>query len=68
LEVKERKSLSDGRDGWPPYRNVFNSYQKIDVTKLMSHLSYKAERAGRRVVKLDPRNTSKTFMRGRDCP
>ena len=34
----------------------------------MSHLSYKAERAGRRVVKVDPRNASKTFVRGRDCP
>jgi hypothetical protein len=34
----------------------------------MSYLSYKAERAGRRMVKVDPRNTSKTFVRGRDCP
>jgi transposase len=46
----------------------FYSYQKIDVTKLMSYLSYKAERAGRRVVKVDPRNASKTLVRGRDCP
>jgi putative transposase len=35
---------------------------------LMSYLSYKAERAGRRVVKVDPRNASKTFVRGGDCP
>jgi hypothetical protein len=34
----------------------------------MSNLSYKAERAGRRVVKVDLRNASKTFMRGGDCP
>jgi len=34
----------------------------------MSNLSYKAERAGRRVVKVDPRNASKTLVRGRDCP
>jgi putative transposase len=34
----------------------------------MSNLSYKAERAGRRVVKVDPRNTSKNFVRGGDCP
>ncbi|MFP3268065.1 MAG: hypothetical protein RXO29_00490 [Desulfurococcales archaeon] len=34
----------------------------------MSHLSYKAERAGRRVVKVDPRNASKTFVRGRGLP
>ena len=31
-----------------------------NFSKFMSHLSYKASRAGRRVVKLDPRNTSKT--------
>jgi hypothetical protein len=35
---------------------------------LMSYLSYKAERAGRRVVKVDPRNASKTLVRGGDCP
>ena len=34
----------------------------------MSYLSYKAERAGRRVVKVDLRNASKTFVRGGDCP
>jgi len=34
----------------------------------MSYLSYKAERAGRRVVKVDPRNTSKTFVRGWGLP
>jgi putative transposase len=28
----------------------------------MSHLSYKAERAGRRVVKVDPRNTSLNIL------
>ena len=31
-----------------------------NFSKFVSHLSYKAERAGRRVVKVDPRNTSKT--------
>jgi putative transposase len=31
-----------------------------DFSRFMSHLSYKASRAGRRVVKVDPRNTSKT--------
>jgi len=31
-----------------------------NFSKFMSYLSYKAERAGRRVVKVDPRNTSKT--------
>jgi len=34
-----------------------------NFSKFMSHLSYKAERAGRRVVKVDPRNTSKTCAR-----
>jgi len=34
----------------------------------MSNLSYKAERAGRRVVKVDQRNASKTLVRGGDCP
>jgi len=34
----------------------------------MSYLSYKAERAGRRVVKVDPRNTSKTFVRVGTAP
>jgi len=31
-----------------------------NFSKFMSYLSYKAERAGRMVVKVDPRNTSKT--------
>jgi len=31
-----------------------------NFSKFMSYLSYKAERAGRRVVKVDPRNTSRT--------
>jgi len=31
-----------------------------NFSKFVSHLSYKASRAGRRVVKVDPRNTSKT--------
>jgi len=34
-----------------------------NFSRFMSHLSYKAERAGRRVVKVDPRNTSKTCAR-----
>ncbi|BCU68150.1 hypothetical protein HS7_15870 [Sulfolobales archaeon HS-7] len=34
-----------------------------NFSKFMSYLSYKAERAGRRVVKVDPRNTSKTCAR-----
>jgi len=34
-----------------------------NLSKFMSHLSYKAERAGRRVMKVDPRNTSKTCAR-----
>ena len=31
-----------------------------NFSKFLNYLSYKAERAGRRVVKVDPRNTSKT--------
>ncbi|MFP3268356.1 MAG: transposase [Desulfurococcales archaeon] len=34
-----------------------------NFSKFMSYLSYKAERAGRRVVKVDQRNTSKTCAR-----
>ena len=34
-----------------------------NFSKFVSYLSYKAERAGRRVVKVDPRNTSKTCAR-----
>ncbi|AGJ63995.1 RNA-guided endonuclease InsQ/TnpB family protein [Saccharolobus islandicus] len=34
-----------------------------DFSKFVSYLSYKASRAGRRVVKVDPRNTSKTCAR-----
>jgi putative transposase len=34
-----------------------------NFSRFMSHLSYKASRAGRRVVKVDPRNTSKTCAR-----
>ncbi|AGJ61877.1 RNA-guided endonuclease InsQ/TnpB family protein [Saccharolobus islandicus] len=34
-----------------------------DFSKFVSYLYYKAERAGRRVVKVDPRNTSKTCAR-----
>jgi putative transposase len=34
-----------------------------NFSKFVSYLSYKASRAGRRVVKVDPRNTSKTCAR-----
>jgi len=34
-----------------------------NFSKFISYLSYKASRAGRRVVKVDPRNTSKTCAR-----
>ncbi|WOE49984.1 transposase [Sulfuracidifex metallicus DSM 6482 = JCM 9184] len=34
-----------------------------NFSKFVSYLSYKAKRAGRRVVKVDPRNTSKTCAR-----
>jgi putative transposase len=36
---------------------------RADFSKFMSHLSYKASRAGRRVAKVDPRNTSRTCAR-----
>ena len=34
-----------------------------NFSKFMSYLSYKASRAGRMVVKVDPRNTSKTCVK-----
>ncbi|WP_198968352.1 RNA-guided endonuclease InsQ/TnpB family protein, partial [Saccharolobus islandicus] len=53
LDVK--KMVEDGES-----KTLRKHILHFDFSKFVSYLSYKAERAGRRVVKVDPRNTSKT--------
>jgi len=53
LDVKEMVEDSESKT---LRKHILHS----NFSKFVSHLSYKAERAGRRVVKVDPRNTSKT--------
>ncbi|WP_198968520.1 RNA-guided endonuclease InsQ/TnpB family protein [Saccharolobus islandicus] len=56
LDVK--KMVEDGES-----KTLRKHILHSNFSKFMSYLSYKAERAGRRVVKVDPRNTSKTCAR-----
>ena len=56
LDVKE---MVEGSESKALRKHILHA----DFSKFMSHLSYKASRAGRRVAKVDPRNTSRTCAR-----